>query len=58
MHPQYVKIHENRLLGDGGQLGDHGPQALDALWFMSRNPPLQREGTFPVSVDHVNQQIF
>lgn len=31
MHPQYVKIHEDRLLGDGKQLGEHGPQALDAL---------------------------
>lgn len=30
MHPQYVKIHEDRLLGDGKQLGEHGPQALDA----------------------------
>lgn len=28
MHPQYVRIHENRLLGDGKQLVEYGPQAL------------------------------
>lgn len=28
MHPQYVRIHGNRLLGDGKQLVERGPQPL------------------------------